>query len=515
MNDPTAIESAETKGNLFDPDGTFQYLIVPMLLHTEPEILGSVLGIIKPEYFGNPYEQAFIRIIIEFYSTYKRAIQLDEFVAEVERFISDNPRFSVDEFSSLLSKHLDQMDGKPDYRYVRDRLREFAKFETIKNALIESAKVLKLEKKVNSAVYILESAISRVKESGSLKSSNLETVELGDIEREKVEWFWPNRIPKGKLSLIVGDPEVGKSFFTMFLTAQVTQGRPWPDNPEHSTDKGKVIILTAEDGLADTIVPRVEDNGGDKSLVTSIQGVRYQDSVREFNIARDLEELERLVIRLEGVQLIIIDPLSAYLGTGKNIDTYKEKDVRSVLTPLARLAEKHKITILGVLHLNKNQDSGALYRVSGSLAFVAGPRSVWLIEREKRDGEDQSLRYFAKLKANLSINPETLAFKIEKGVVVFQEMNQARPTANELLVPPAPGREAQATNNAIRFLKNLLMDGPIEYSQIRKVAKENGVSNWALYKAQKVMKIRSVKNEGGSSGCQWELPENERERDLL
>src|SRR5262249_36515276 len=148
-----------------------------------------------------------------------------------------------------------------------------------------------------------------------------------------------------------------------------------------------VVILSAEDGIADTIKPRLRAMGGDVERVHVIQGVKNPDDVEQaFKLDRDLPALEDTIVEKHAV-LVIIDPLAAYLG-GK--DSHRDADIRGVLGPLAALADRTSVAVLGIAHLTKDQERKVLYRTLGSIAFVAAPRVVLTVAR---DHDDQSRRY--------------------------------------------------------------------------------------------------------------------------
>jgi hypothetical protein len=383
--------------------------------------------------------------------------------------------------------------------YSSDQLYEFCRYKATKQAIIGSVDLLQKKQDYPE----IERTITAATQIGRGGSGQLDVVNLAGIERKEVEWFWSDRIPRGKLSLIVGDPGVGKSFFTMMLTAYITKGRALPGTPELADpEEGKVIVLTAEDGLADTVVPRIEDHGGDKANVFVIQGTKAIDGTyRLFNLQTDVAYLEAKILELKNAKLIIIDPISAYLGVGTGVDSHKDKDVRGVLAPLAAMAEKHNVTIIGIVHLNKRSDVGAIYRVSGSMAFVAAARSVWLIEREKAEEKDRSLRYFTPLKTNLSVDPKGLVFRIECGVITFQD--GMPPTADECLASKAIPQKERPREHAKQFLREMLKNGPVDSKQILEEAKGNGITIGTLQNAKEALGIESFRIGGLGEKGKW------------
>jgi len=321
-------------------------------------------------------------------------------------------------------------------------------------------------------------------------------ISLESVAPERVEWLWDNRIPLGKLTLVVGDPGDGKSFLTIFLASNVTTGKPWPDNGT-PIFKGSVIILTAEDGLADTVRIRADASGADVKKIKILEGVITKNGEREFfNLIDHLPALEQAIIKTEDVRLVIIDPITSYLGT---IDSHKNTSVRGALAPIASLAEKYKIAVVAVTHLNKNVALQAIYRPMGSLAFTAAARSVWAVSMDEND-EGKMRRFFTPLKTNLSINPTSLAFNIINTRVIFENL-PVDIDAEEAL-SKGGSEEISILNQAIVWLKEALDDGPIASKDIYRMARENNISDATLRRSQQKLKIKPYK-EGSAKNKKW------------
>lgn len=212
---------------------------------------------------------------------------------------------------------------------------------------------------------------------------------LDEVQPEEVRWIWPGRFAKGKLSLVVGDPGNGKSTALIDVACRVTRGAEWPD--KGSAESGSVLILTAEDGLADTVRPRVDVHGGDSTRFHALQGVHTGGDERPFSLETDIAHLEAAVDHIEDVRIIIIDPLSAYLG-GR--DSYKDSQVRAILTPLAKLAERCGVAIVGDRPPDEGDGSqGVISRTGICRICRGGPDRVWDWARPReRDAPDSRLR---------------------------------------------------------------------------------------------------------------------------
>jgi putative DNA primase/helicase len=292
----------------------------------------------------------------------------------------------------------------------------------------------------------------------------------------------------------------------MMLAAHTTTGKPWPTRPPCPTppERGRVIILTAEDGLEDTVAPRVGSCGGERDKVTVIKGTNEgSDGYRTFNLLTDIRKLEHLIEKLKDVRLVIIDPVSAYLGVGKAVDTYKDKDVRAALMPVSSLAERYNVTVIGVVHLNKGKELQAIYRVSGSMAFVAAARAVWLIGR---DPQDKTIKHFVPVKCNLSVeDPGGLSFIISSNRIEFLE-GESEYDADTLLAP----REKRMSKQGIaqRFLMDLA-EGKTEVDAREAIskAKKGGISDATLGRARIDMGIESKQVwDNKQKKRVWKLP---------
>jgi hypothetical protein len=202
---------------------------------------------------------------------------------------------------------------------------------------------------------------------------------FSDIAPKPLRWLWPSRIPLGKLTLLIGDPGLGKSLLTADIASRVTRGRPFPDGA--TCESGSVIFLSAEDDAADTIRPRLDAAGADVSRVHTLEAVRVQltdGSLTEkaFNLETDCAALEVALRKHPDVRLIVIDPISAYLG---GVDSHSNAEVRGVLARLATLAAQHGVAVLCITHLRKSAGAAVschrVNRLHRSLACCLGRRS--------------------------------------------------------------------------------------------------------------------------------------------
>src|SRR5215216_5349173 len=289
---------------------------------------------------------------------------------------------------------------------------------------------------------------------------------LSEVEPECVTALWEGRIFRGKLNLIEGDPGTGKSAAATDLAARVSVGKPWPDGVECKA--GGVVILSAEDGLADTIRPRFDAAGGDPSKVVAVSTVPDgEGNERQIAIPDDLHVIEAAIERV-GALLVVVDPLMAFLPG--EVNSHRDQDVRRALAPLARLAERTGAAIVVIRHLNKGTGGNALYRGGGSIGIVGAARSGLLIA--KHPGDD-GRRVLASMKSNLAAPAHSLVFGLastESGAVRVDWKGESNLDASALLSAPTDHEERSALSEAQEFLREVLSDGPQAASAVKREA---------------------------------------------
>lgn len=236
---------------------------------------------------------------------------------------------------------------------------------------------------------------------------SLVSVRLSDVEPERITWLWPGRMPAGKLVTLDGDPSLGKSTLALTFAATITNGGKWPDNTACKTP-GDVILLSGEDGLADTVRPRLDAAGADVTRVHAVQGITLEDGTLVPPTLGDVRQLEQL-IRQTAARLLIVDVLMAYLP-GK-VDSHKDQDIRRVLSALAAMADSTGCTVLLLRHLNKAKGGDPLYRGGGSIGIVGAARAGMLVAADP-DDETGKVRVLASTKSNLGPPPESLRYQL-------------------------------------------------------------------------------------------------------
>ncbi|MCC6228375.1 MAG: AAA family ATPase [Phycisphaerales bacterium] len=342
------------------------------------------------------------------------------------------------------------------------------------------------------------------------------TVRLSDVRPEPVSWLWPGRIALGKLTLIAGDPGLGKSFLTLDMAARVSMGRAWPDAPGVATTPGGVVLLNAEDGVADTIRPRLEAAGADLGRIVALAairslGVNGRESARMFDLSRDLTRLEETIGSEDGCRLVVIDPVTAYLG---GVDSHKNAEVRGLLAQLSAIAERHRVAVVAVTHLNKSGGGPAIYRAMGSLAFAAAARAAWAVSKDK---DDPRRRLLLPIKNNIAPDTGGLAYRIESlGVdgcpVVAWEPDPVNVNADDALASDrAEGGGRTERDDAADWLRDYLGNGSKLARDVLIESKAAGFSKRTIDRAKPAAGVRTRKEAFGG-GWVWELGAPDQER---
>ena len=338
-------------------------------------------------------------------------------------------------------------------------------------------------------------------------SSGLKIVCMADVEPKPINWLWPEKIARGKVSMIAGDPGLGKSLITLALASAVSTGARWPVDGGNAPT-GSVVILSDEDSTADTIRPRLDAAGADCTKIHAlklVQEINEDGEIfeRSFSLQKDIERLAEVLKRLRNCVLIVIDPISAYLG---GTDSHKNADVRALLSPLSELAERFNVAIVSVTHLNKGSGN-AIYRATGSLAFVAAARSVLGVTK---DPDDQRRRLVLPMKNNLGKDSTGMAYKIETAdngaPVVMWEPEPVDIDINEVLNGESDDYRSER-NDAIDWLESELGGGPVTVNKLRQGAAATGHSWATVRRAKKDIGVRARKT-GMTGGWEWWHPDN-------
>lgn len=343
-------------------------------------------------------------------------------------------------------------------------------------------------------------------------AESLVTERMSEVKPAPVRWLWLNRIALGKYVMLAGDPDVGKTSLWCDLAAHITTGADWPDRSK--CERGSVLFATSEDGIADTISPRLIAAGADMRRVHHIKGVRR---TQEDGGERDgrlsfasVEAIRDKARHLTDLRLLVWDPQDAYLG---KIEASKNAKVRAGIEPLVKLAEARRFTLLGLSHPNKSLTQIAHHRMMDSIGWVAAARQVHIVAFDPDDpAENKSdrRRVFVPLKNNLARDVGGLAFRLgvkrlrelNGGSAAFIEWEEGKvcTTAAQVLSPPTTTRDTKK-DDAIEFLRDLLKDGETTAKRALREAAKIGLSKTAIHRARKALGVRTRKD--GQGGWRW------------
>ena len=329
---------------------------------------------------------------------------------------------------------------------------------------------------------------------------------LSNVTPEQVKWLWPGRLPLGKVITLDGDPGKGKSTLALTFGAIVTTGGEWPDGSQCDYP-GDVILMSAEDGLADTVRPRLDAAGGDPARVHAVQGVPLPldddgEALRMATLA-DIDLLRRLIKRTSA-RLVIVDVLMAYLPTGT--DSYRDQDVRQVLARMAALAESTGCAILLLRHLNKGKGD-PLYRGGGSIGIVGASR-VGLLAAPDLDDDD--VRVLAALKNNLAPIPASLTYRLVSDdrydVARIEWIGVSEHDARALLTDHDTQCDTDTGTEARHWLQDYLIEsGRVLSRQAKDDGRKAGYSQASIDRAASKLRVIS-EPEGFPRITHWKLP---------
>jgi len=344
-----------------------------------------------------------------------------------------------------------------------------------------------------------------------------------EVTPENVQWLWPGRIAIGNLTLIGGSPGLGKSLLTAYLAATTSVGGSWPCG-EGQAPAGSTILLSAEDGVAETVVPRLLAAGADTNRVHVVSAIRHGIERKIFNLKGDLDLLEGKLQELGDVRLVVIDPISAYMG---GADGNANVETRQLLEPLSELVNRCGVAVVCVTHLNKGSSAvrqTALHRFVGSIAFAAAARAAFMVVH---DAENEENRLFLQVKNNLGPQCNGLSFRLEQhelrpglttSRVLWGEEYVAQSADDALAAGEGHTGNDSSKAAAISFLRTILADGPMLVLDVQRHAIEAGLlqegkllaQSKPFRSARKALKIDHKRETGVGGRWILELPQHDK-----
>ena len=301
---------------------------------------------------------------------------------------------------------------------------------------------------------------------------DLKIINMKDIEVESVEWLIYPFIPYGKITIIQGDPGEGKTTLVLQIIARLTKGESIVD--EEAREPINVIYQTAEDGLGDTIKPRLLSADADCSRVLVIDDKDTPLTMRDVR-------LEQAIIETNA-KLVVLDPIQGFLGS--DVDMHRANEIRPIMKHISELAGKYKCAIILIGHMNKCSTGKSAYRGLGSIDFQAAARSVLIVGRIKDEPE---VRVICQTKNSLAPEAKSIAFKLSENNG-FEWLGEQNVRADDLLSGNAKSTKKQA---AIDFLENILSEKQMPQTEVMELAKEQGISEKTLRNAKDALEVKS------------------------
>jgi putative DNA primase/helicase len=352
----------------------------------------------------------------------------------------------------------------------------------------------------------------------STKKRAAPTVNLScaaDIVPEPIHWLWPGWLPAGKLAILAGQPGCGKTTIAISLSAAISRGSEWPDGTRCKTP-GNILIWTGEDGLADTLVPRLIAAGADLKRVFFVESINDDlGELQPFDPSRDVPILAERIEQMGGASLLVVDPIISVV----NGDSHKSGDVRKSLQPLIDIGATHGCAILGITHFSKgSKGSSPTERILGSQAFGAAARMILIAGKD----ESSDRRIFAKSKCNIAGDTGGFEYAIEtldaqdglaSSRIAWGEPldGSAKEILRELEADDTEGEQQDDRESKFERARCMIYEWLTPFmstKEMKAAAQAEGVS-WRMVEAAKAAevsagnKIRAVKH-GNAWGWIWD-----------
>ena len=320
-----------------------------------------------------------------------------------------------------------------------------------------------------------------------MSNTPLKLINMDEVTTVPVKWLWKPYIPFGKITIIQGDPGEGKTTLALAVAAALSCGEMLPGDTE-PREPMNIIYQTAEDGLADTIKPRLEAANADCSHILVIDESKEELSMND-------ERIEE-AIKLTNAKLVILDPIQAYIGA--NVDMHRANEIRPVMAKLGRIAETYGCAVVLIGHMNKASGQKCAYRGLGSIDIPAVARSLLIVGKLKND---PSKRVMSHAKSSLAQNGQSLVFQINEHSGL-EWCGTIDLTADQFLEDG--GTSVSKLESAKQFLLDILADGAKSQKEIQSAAEEMDFGNRTLKSAKTALGVKSIKI---GEGWLWQLPE--------
>lgn len=459
--------------------------LINLMLSSKFAVKEAIDSGVLPEHFG-AINQPLVQAIYEEFKTGPRKLTRDNYRDRWAKRDKRQVLVYMDQYDACVHAVADANDLGRHIKAVRNGYA----MRGLRNAAAAMEEGMKAGE-TGAAIATRMSEI--LSEAAAVASQRSEFVSAADIAPQKVAWLWYGRIAIGKTNLISGEGGVGKGALTMDLASRVTTGTPMPVTGD--VVKGSVLILSAEDDAADTIVPRLLAAKADLSKVQILRSVISLDT--------DLAVVEAAIKKLGDVKLVIIDPISAF--TGKTRD--EEVPVRGFLRPIERLAQQNAVAVILVKHFKKGAAS-AKERVSGSVAWVNAARVAIGVSPDK---DDESTKHLYRIKGNNSREVASLTYRTvpsayDPEVVAVEWGGETTYRADDFCGGP-DGAGRSRVKEAQDIITEALASGPMDSDEIQQLLENRGISRQTMWRAKDAAGIKARK--AGRGKWQWLLPATE------
>jgi hypothetical protein len=326
-------------------------------------------------------------------------------------------------------------------------------------------------------------------------------VRMSDVEPEPIKWLWEPYIALRKITVAEGNPGCGKTFVTLAIAAAITRGwpLPLPDGTmpvNGARTPANVLLMTCEDGLGDTIRPRLDSAKADVQRVFALEGaIDAEGKRRPFTLA-DVGVLDRALTEVKPA-LVIIDPIQGFLGA--DVDMHRANEVRPLLSGLSELAERHNCAVVVIRHLRKSSSDHAVQRGLGSIDFAAAARSILLFAENPLEPGQYVI---AHTKSSLAPRAGSLKFSLAGGEFMWAGASEL--SADDLLRAPAKSETERPRDAAQEWLVGMLGRGPVAVPELRRESDAAGLAWRTVERAKGELGIRSRKLAMGA-GWVWEF----------
>ncbi len=340
----------------------------------------------------------------------------------------------------------------------------------------------KTPEQYRAVMAVLVSELARVEKAQAPPEERVNLTRLRNIRQEGLNWLWPGRIAVGKLCVIAGDPGLGKSLLSLDIAAHVSRGAPWPDASGFAPVTS-VLLLSAEDDFVDTIRPRLVAAEADLDRVFAVTGVvsgtGEAETERMLDIVLDLERLQVAIEEVPPPRLLVVDPISSFLGAASE---NSNAEIRNLLQPVTKLAKDTSTAIVLISHLRKSEGSN-LHRIIGSIAFAAVARSAFVVQPVSGPGGRD--RRLVPVKNNLGRAQAAIRFRVEEHSSLPQPCivwGAEEPHEGVEIAEVGPGRPESLSPTTVDWIKSRLSEGPATMSELRDALGDSAPSRDALYR---------------------------------